>query len=193
MLNPFHAILIEDIYSQDELSLIWKEFDSLHRDFIDGNSASFSASNDKKHNVGVMLDTHYSNDRSKSNILQVNRKIFELINQKDSWFFRHFKCNLDYTLVSYYENSDYYKPHTDQATATALTWFYKTPKKFQGGNLHFPEYNIDIEIQNNMCLIFPSKIEHSVDEVSMDDQYLNGNNGRYVMVQFLNQVTEIPN
>ena len=52
-----------------------------------------------------------------------------------------------------YKNYDYYKSHVDNSYSTALTWFYKEPKQFEGGNILFSDYNIEIPIENNSILI----------------------------------------
>jgi Rps23 Pro-64 3,4-dihydroxylase Tpa1-like proline 4-hydroxylase len=98
-----------------------------------------------------------------------------------------FKLNYDETLISYYENGGYYKKHDDQALYSAITWFYKEPKRFSGGNFYFNDYEIEIKIKNNMTVIFPSFIQHSVDKVTLEEDSsdkLSGL-GRYSMTQFL--------
>ena len=87
-------------------------------------------------------------------------------------------------MISYYENNDYYKSHTDLALLTSLTWFFKQPKKFKGGNLTFTDYNVTIEVNANCTVIFPSCIKHEVSELTMKEEDLNNLNGRICMTQF---------
>lgn len=196
MTDPFHSLLIEDLYDPDEVKLIWDEIEYLRPYFVDGDKATYSAWVDGKsikQNKGILVDAHFKNRREDSNILKINRKIFSLLSQlkSGSWFFDEFTCNLDYTLLSYYENDDHYKAHRDAATITALTWFYKDPKKFEGGDLQFPDYDITVPVKSNGCILFPSKITHAVTPIQMDVQYANQGLGRHTMTQFINYITEV--
>jgi len=196
MTDPFHSLLIEDLYDPDELNVIWDEIEYLRPHFVDGDEATYSAEVDGqsiKRNKGILLDRHFKDNRDESDILKINRKIFTLLKQlkSGSWFFDEVSCNLDYTLLSYYENSDHYKTHKDAATITALTWFYREPKRFEGGDLKFPDYDITVPVKSNGCILFPSKINHAVTPIQMEDQYANKGLGRHTMTQFINYITEI--
>lgn len=141
-----------------------------------------------KKNKAHSLDTIFM-DRSASNILTENRKLFteeitsELLLRHPIFRFVKY-ANSDATLVSYYENEDYYLPHRDDATMTALTWFYKSPKAFSGGELILEE-SLEIECVSNRCIIFPSIALHSVKQVRIDADKTNLNLGRFTISQFL--------
>ena len=187
-------ISIEDFYDKNELELIWKELDFLcdSKKLHDANSPEVGAAskggNILKQNSSIFLDFLYY-ERKFSNILTTNRKIINCVeNNKrktDNWFFKHFTCEDDFTLLSYYEDSDYYKPHTDSAAITTLTWLYKEPKRFTGGDLIFPNTKEIIECKNNRVIIFPSVIWHQVTEVKMNEQYNGKGMGRWCITQFL--------
>ena len=141
-----------------------------------------------KKNKAHSLDAIYA-DRTASNILTENIKIFsdevtsELIQAHP--IFRYLKyANMDATLVSYYENSDYYLPHRDDATITALTWFYKKPKAFTGGNLVLEE-SLEIDCMSNRCIIFPSITLHSVNEIMLAPDKAGMDLGRFTISQFI--------
>jgi len=141
-----------------------------------------------KKNKAHSLDAIYL-DRSVSNILTENRKLFseEVVNELINFhtFFRYVKyVNTDATLVSYYENLDYYLPHRDDATMTALTWFYQQPKSFSGGDL-FLEESLEIECKHNRCVIFPSMTLHSVNEIIIEKEKIGQGFGRYAISQFM--------
>jgi Rps23 Pro-64 3,4-dihydroxylase Tpa1-like proline 4-hydroxylase len=89
------------------------------------------------------------------------------------------------TLVSYYENSDYYKPHSDVAVYSTLTYLYKDPKNFTGGDISFIIENerLDIEIQNNLSIVFPSGYLHEVSPVTILNSGLE-DHGRYCISLF---------
>jgi hypothetical protein len=196
--EPFPHIFIEDYFNKLEISQIWTELEFLSyvQKLKSPEETSTAKTKDSvllKNNFGVHLDTLYSK-REISNILTFNRKIFDKnfideIGEFD-FSFKNFKvCNLDYTLLSYYENFGYYKPHADVSTYTALTWIYKEPKMFLGGDLFFPEYDYKIEIKNNSLLLFNSAILHQVVEIKMENCSINqfgmfSGNGRYCISQF---------
>jgi Rps23 Pro-64 3,4-dihydroxylase Tpa1-like proline 4-hydroxylase len=190
--TPFPYIRIYDFYTDGELELIWKELDFILNDnILKGPEKTGTAKSNGvvlKNNLGIFLDSFYSN-RESSNILRVNRKIFEVLqgifDQSNHWFLKNFVSNLDGTLISYYEDGGYYQKHSDGAAATCLTWFYKEPKSFDGGNLLFEDYNIEIEIENNSLIFFPSTIPHSVSKVSMDKKQSEEYMGRICMTQLL--------
>ena len=191
--NPFPFLQIENLYDEDELKLIWQELDFLnYPNKLKIPEKTGTALNEEnlplKKNKGLFLDTIYS-ERELSNILTVNRRLFDsqILNifSELSFGYQSIKhTNDDSTLISYYENADYYKPHEDTAMYTAVTWFFKEPKAFIGGDFYFSDYNVKIEVQNNMMVLFPSFVKHSVDEIILKDKSLSGY-GRYAMTQFV--------
>ena len=191
--------IIDNFYTDDELKLIWEELDFFtYSDKLQPPEGTATAQNpdgtSRKQNRSLFLDTVWSNQRNLSNILKVNRKIFEnemaLIKDSPSWFFKNLLCDRDTTLISYYENTDHYKPHRDAVNVTVLTWFFKEPKRFSGGDLIL--YSADenserrvIEVCNNRVVIFPGSTLHEVSKISIDPMYQNQKLGRYCMSQFL--------
>lgn len=196
VIHPFPYLKIENLYSTEELELIAQELDFLtHPDKLEvplsTGTAKDSDGNPLKENRGLFLDEIYSK-RNISNILKVNRKIFnsEYLNSFSdlSFGYQNIKlCNYDSTLVNYYENGGYYKPHCDSFLYTAVTWFFREPRLFEGGDFYFSDYNEKIEIQHNMVVIFPSFVKHSVEEVKMMSDLPSGY-GRYSMSQFIDRV-----
>jgi len=192
----FPYIIVDDFYNEQELSEIWAELNFLtnKRKLLPPERTGSAFDPDgafKKQNYGIFLDTLFSGNRNVSNILTHYRKIFskEFMDAvgKFHWVFEYlYKSNLDQTLLSYYETSDYYKPHTDSATLTALTWFFKEPRNFEGGELTFTDYNETVELKNNRFILFPSIITHEVSEVVMHDGVdpMTGC-GRYVVSHFI--------
>jgi len=191
--DPFPFLEIENMYSQDELKLIWQELEFLNQlDKFKGPEETGSAKTPEgevlKKNSGLYLDELY-NSRKISNILTVNSNLFSthILEAFSSLCFLYENIkhtNEDTTLISYYDNCGYYKPHQDNALYSAVTWFFKEPKKFNGGDFYFTDYNLKIEVKNNKTVLFPSIIYHSVDEISMNVDFPPGY-GRYVMVQFI--------
>jgi hypothetical protein len=193
--NPFPFLQIENLYSEDELILLWKEFDFLtHPDKLESPENTGSALDEEtkvplKKNKGLFLDDLYSS-RNISNILTITKQLFSpiILNafSELSFGYENIKyTNRDATLLSYYENSEYYKSHRDEALYTAVTWFFKEPKSFSGGNFYFTDYGIKIEMQNNMAVIFPSFVKHAVDEIILEKNNDVTGHGRYSISQFL--------
>ena len=190
--HPFPYLKIENMYSDEELDLISEELVFLnHKNKLESPEETGGAvENGKisKQNSGLFLDDLYKK-REISNILTINRKLFnkEYLESYASLNFGYksiLRCNQDGTLISYYENGGYYHSHCDISVHTALTWFFKIPRLFKGGNLIFSEYDHTIEIDHNMTIIFPSFVLHSVEEVSMEENLPSGF-GRYCMSQFI--------
>ena len=180
------------MYSDEELELISQELVFLNYDHkLESPKETGGAADDNimlKQNKGLFLDNLYCK-REISNILSINRKIFnkkylELYASLNFGYRTILECNHDSTLISYYENGGYYCPHKDGSIYTALTWFFKVPKLFEGGNLIFTEYNEVVEINHNMTIIFPSFVQHSVEKVIMEEDLPRGF-GRYCMSQFI--------
>ena len=194
--EPFPYILIDDFYDQSELDLIWEELDYLcnpkrmGRSSVETGAATNVLSDGSvvsiKNTWDMFLD-YFFTSRDSSNILEVNRKLFrQIINNHPHWLFNHVDAlNEDTTQILYYENNDEYKPHRDLARLTGITWFYREPKKFTGGNLRFPRFDMEIECKHNRVILFPSSIHHGVDKVSMEEKDMGKKLGRFTMTQFL--------
>jgi Rps23 Pro-64 3,4-dihydroxylase Tpa1-like proline 4-hydroxylase len=192
-INSLPVVVIDNYYSDQAAEEIWKELEFYSRgDKLLEPSKTGAATNKNKEslkkNGGLFLDEVYA-DRNVSNILTENRKLWESESidklTKIHTFFRYLsQCNRDTTLVSYYEDSDYYLPHLDTAVVTLVSWFYKKPKKFSGGSLTF-EKELTIDCEYNRTVIFPSILSHAVDTVLIDEDYRNKNYGRYTITQLI--------
>ena len=193
--DPFPHLIVDDIYSEDELKLIWQELDFLcHSEKWNPPEKTGTATDCQKkpmkNNFGLFLDGEDGiyKDRKISSILSVNRKVLdkEILGEYVKLSFGYqtsLQSNRDTTLVSYYEDSHYYKRHNDNAILTALTWFYKEPKMFFGGDLIFSDYNkFTIPLKNNRAVLFPSFLFHEVEEICMPEH--KPGYGRYCMAQF---------
>ena len=193
--EPFPYILIDDFYNQSELDGIWEELDyfcnpkRMGRSSIERGAATMDGQS-LKNAWDMFLDCFFTS-RDFSNILEINRKLIdqEIFKKHPHWLFNHVSAlNEDNTLIMYYENNDEYKPHRDLARLTCLTWFYREPKKFTGGNLRFPRFDMEIECKHNRVIVFPSSIHHGVDKVGMEEKDMGKKLGRFTMTQFLSCV-----
>lgn len=188
--KPFEHIIIDETYTEEELKLIFLELDywSVSKNLM-GPEHTFTARCEngipKKNNKGVFLDDVYTN-RAYSNILKLNRKIYNIQLNEPSTVLNFLKeCNYDKTLISYYENETSYKAHKDLPILTLLTYLYKQPKLFEGGNLVLTEYDYQFEPCFNRTYIIPGVVEHEVTEVKMKLEDCGKGFGRYCISNFL--------
>jgi hypothetical protein len=200
--EPFPHAVIDNFYDEKELSLIWKELDFYTSPGKFQNAMLTGGAKDKftqepllKHS-GLQLDELYGNKRHISNILTCNRKLFnkEILKAFSSlspliWDINH--INYDTTIIKYYEDGEYYRPHRDNARFTCLTYLYKEPKVFTGGDLYFPDFDYTIPIVNNRLIFFTGCIEHASIDIIMNKEYNNSKMsgfGKYTITQFLGNV-----
>lgn len=191
--NPVDHLLIYNTFTDEELRLIWQELDFLtHPNKLKNPKDTKSAIDNGeviKKNRGIFLDELYA-DRNISNILTINRKlltweIFKNLSNENFIISETLKnINHDTTLISYYEDNHEYKFHHDTSFITIVSYFYKEPKAFSGGNFFLLNDNSKIDIFNNMSIVFFSAIPHAVEKVSIEYQLKSGY-GRYCMSQFL--------
>jgi len=186
--EPFPSIIIDDHYDDEQLDLIWKELDYLTHpsrmkmsDQVHG-SAGTSEGEILKNNYVIWLDDFFP-DRTYSNILNTVKLDREIPISHGHWTFSCRTVTNYSTQILYYEDGNEYKPHWDESVFTSLTWLYKEPKSFTGGNLVFPEYDVEVELLNNRTLIFPGSIVHHATFVDMEESNFDGF-GRYCISQF---------
>jgi hypothetical protein len=194
--EPFPHIIIQNQFTDEELVDVWRELkflnnsDKLNEPESTGGAFNYDQDGNKiilKNNKGLWVDHVYTN-RKYSDILRTTRKIFSpeftVKAAEFDWMFRYLKyCNADTTLVSYYEEGGYYKPHPDMCVLTAITHLFNEPKNFTGGELTFTDHNYDVGLVNNRTIIFPSVIFHEVSDIKMTNNVEYG--GRYAISQFI--------
>ena len=191
-------VVVDYFYNNAEESEIMIELDYLSDSrrlippFEDELGATKNSKNIK--NVGCLYLDHFFRDRHTSSILEITEKLFfencSLINNHPHWFFDAGDINSHYTHMLYYENTNEYPPHNDTCRMTALTYFYRKPKSFSGGNLLFSDFDIEVECLNNRTIIFPSIIQHASTPIIMDEEYRNQKLGKYCITQFLGRKSE---
>ena len=196
--DPFPHLILENFYNDEELDLIWEELNFYTKPGKFLEAKDYGGVVDKTNSKALLLDNIYVHEhgqkqynyRNLSNILTVNRKIFES-GVIDKFAQIHDCCSIaslsswDNTKVRYYHNGEYYEPHIDRSIQfLAFSYFYKEPKKFEGGELYFPKYNYEFTCDNNSLIIFPGWVEHGVREVSINDSDYYDGYGRYCITSF---------
>tara|TARA_B100000925_G_scaffold281053_1_gene252400 strand:+ start:136 stop:774 length:639 start_codon:yes stop_codon:yes gene_type:complete len=189
--EPFPHLICYDFYDKEELDLIWEELNFYTKKDKLVDAKNYGGIVDKTKSKALWLDIIYGKDfRSVSNILTVNRKIFDKV-VLELFSDIHDCCsiakdsNFDATKVRYYHDGDAYEPHTDRTIQfLAFSYFFKEPKKFEGGELIFPKYDYTFDCPNNSLIMMPGWVEHGVTEVKINNSdYLDGY-GRYAITSF---------
>jgi len=189
--DPFPHMIVENFYNDDELKLIWEELDFYTKDGKLFDAHEFGGVVDKTNSKAIWLDKIFSKKyRNLSNILKVNRKLFDsavleaFSSVHDCCSIAKF-CNYDVTKVRYYHDGDFYEPHTDKTVQfLGFSYFYREPKKFEGGELIFPKYDYTFDCPNNSLIMMPGWVEHGVSKISIkNSDYFDGY-GRYAVTSF---------
>lgn len=174
--DPIPYLIIDNVFSKEEQIKIYKEIDFLS-DKLLGPEKTGSARTwgEVKSNKGIFLDEFYIDDRTKSDILKINRKLFssEITEELKKCHYAYNlidSTNVDTTLLSYYGDEDSYFLHKDYCVISIITWFYKNPKGFTGGEFIFSDFNLNVEVKNNRTVIFFGSYAHEVSKVILQDK-----------------------
>ena len=181
--------IFDDWYNKQELRVIWEDLDDVYYNnkLLNNNETSGAIRN------GKFLVNCKRSHILPSRITDISKQCFPHLSwmfskiARESWFWSnvmHNVCNDD-IMLSYYENEDYYDSHTDGAEVTMLTWFFKEPKKFTGGDLTLTDFNQTIECRNNRLVVIPSCLKHEVSPIHMKEEDRNQHYGRYCLTNFL--------
>jgi len=188
--TPFPHLIIKNFYNEKELELIWEELNFYTKPDKLLEAKDFGGIADRTNSHAIVLDEIYNSNRKLSNILTVNRKIFnsgilDVFSDIHDCCCIAKKANWDCTKVRYYHNGEYYEPHTDKSMQfLAFYYIHKEPKKYTGGEVYFPKYNYEYGCDSNSIIIFPGWVEHGVREVKIEDsEYFDGY-GRYSITNF---------
>jgi Rps23 Pro-64 3,4-dihydroxylase Tpa1-like proline 4-hydroxylase len=194
--KPTHDyLIIDNWYSKEEEECVWKELDFYQTFQLEKAEETVVAKKLDGEPLGkhfrIPLDKIYNKSTNfYSHILKLSSKIqtkefYEKLLEVNPTYGRNFSVtNYDYNLISYYENTHYYEPHIDAFLWTMLIWFYKEPKKFEGGELLFTEKEIKIDLKHNRMILFPSHFLHEVKPIKMKEEFDKGY-GRYSITKFI--------
>ena len=201
---PFPHIIYDNFYNQEELDLVWEELKYYTKPGKLLEAKDFGGVINKTNSHAIALDAVYINDtknnvnyRKLSNILTVNRKLF-LPEILEPFANIHDCCSIaplasyDITKIRYYHDEEYYAPHLDKTFQfLEFSYFYKEPKKFEGGELYFPDYNYELPCTNNSMIIFPGWVRHGVKKVSIKNSDYYDGWGRYCISSFFCCATDL--
>jgi hypothetical protein len=195
------AVVIDNFYSEEQLKEIMIELKWLTKPAIMQDPSSLDSAVDLQTRIpltskrGVFLETIFINWMNSALVSypmqnftksDVKAKLLEF----NSLFKIIYHCDSRTHLLSYYENSDYYKPHKDSSVFTVLNYFFTEPKKFDGGNIRLfsdtSDKTADIELRNNRIILIPGATKHEVTEITSKLNNSFSGDGRYCNAIFLN-------
>ena len=194
--EPFPHMVMNNLYNEEELELIWEELKFFTKPHKLLESKDYGGVVGYTPARAVILDDVFSKHRQMSNILTVSRKLFkspilpEFGKIHDCCSIAK-DCNWDIVKLRYYHHDDYYDAHTDRSMQfLGFSYFYKEPKKFEGGELLFPKYDYKLTCANNSIIIMPGWVEHAVSKVSIEDSDYFDGWGRYAITHFFGSIDE---
>lgn len=194
-------VVLENVFLKNEIEDIWKELEiySSKNIFLDSNktgSAKNSEGSVQSKKSGIFLDSLYSNDGrnissilsyTENNLLSLETK--QYLQEANNIYGMLKNANCHFTLLNYYENSDYYDFHIDKSVFSILTYIFKEPKNFSGGNIIFKKNKqseeIEIEVKSNISIFFPSFYLHKVTPIQMNENDSGKMMGRFSIAQFI--------
>lgn len=189
--EPFPHLILYNFYNDKELKLIWEELNFYTKKDKLFEAKDYGGIPERTNSKALWLDQVYPDKyRSLSNILTVNRKMFDkvvlnLFSDIHDCCSIAKDCNFDVTKVRYYHNGDVYEPHTDRMIQfLGFSYFYREPKKFEGGELIFPKYDYTFDCPNNSLIMMPGWVEHGVTEVKIENSDYFEGFGRYAITSF---------
>lgn len=184
------VLVIDNFFDNNEINLMWNELAFLS-DKMQGPEQTYSANelNDPnrpilKKNKGIFIPQVLNPEYSI--IMKAHTKLFNpQLKQrflKESNYFQYLLSDFDYdVLLSRYNEGDYYKPHADTVLMSCITWMYREPKMFTGGDFVIEEHKI--ELKNNRTVLFPSCLLHAVEPVTMQSNEML--DGRFSLSAFI--------
>jgi len=194
--KEFPFLIVDNWFSEKELSNIWKEIDflssreNLERAETNKDVATFDDGTPKAKAFRVFYEELYNDEGKNHSHLPITIKKIRIPEFKKLLVATmphargFYGTKRSTTLLTYYEDNDYYAPHFDNAMMTILIWLNKEPKKYEGGDLILTESGAKIKNKNNRMIIFPSYYLHEVQKVTMIEEPEEIGYGRYTITHF---------
>tara|TARA_Y100000004_G_scaffold196879_1_gene268532 strand:- start:2739 stop:3383 length:645 start_codon:yes stop_codon:yes gene_type:complete len=183
--TPFFNISLENVFSDEELKIIFKEINELKPHFKEPDLTASASTHSEflKKNTGMFLL-----DSENYKILKTTKiidKCIKLIGTDKSWKNNAFKRLFNSLmwggeLLNCYGKNDYYKPHTDEGIFSLIFFLWEKTSNFEGGDLFFPEYDYLHKCISNCGILFFSTEIHGVTPIEINDE----KSTRYSIVVF---------
>jgi hypothetical protein len=183
--NPFFHISLENVFSTEELKIIFKEINELKKEFKDPEFTGSANSNSEilKKNTGIFLVEYKDYENLKT--IKIIDKCIKKISTNSNWENLAFKRLFNSLmwggeLINCYKKNDYYKPHVDNAIFSLIFFLWENTSNFEGGDLFFPEYDYLYKCKKNHGILFFSKELHGVTPIIVNED----KSTRYSIVTF---------
>ena len=196
--NPAYPyIVIDNWFSNDEEKNIWKELDyysSVPKERAENTVVAHNEGTALSKSYRYYINKFYTDiGRSKSSIFkymykQRTSEFNKLIEQclPHGRSYKH--TDWSSTLVSYYEEDDYYKPHYDKYMWTCLIWMIKDLNIFDGGDLKLNDIDETIKVKNNRMVMFPSCYLHEATPIKFKNKINENGYGKYTITHFYSSI-----
>lgn len=194
--DPFPHIIVEDVYEEQELELIWEEFNFFTKRGKLLRPEEYGGVVGKTTAGAIPLTACFGRDRNLSSILQLEDSLVKKLTPcLKEWKQTHYSIKYIpvpkqlYTKLRYYYDGEGYGTHIDKPFAYIIfSYFYKEPKKFTGGELFFADFDYEFPCNNNSLIIIPPYVAHGVKTVHIDENSYYSGNGRYAITTFVDYV-----
>lgn len=196
IINQAPVVWSDNFFSPKEIKIMQDESSKL-RTLGLVNDDTGSAKNEKgeelSKNNSVFLEKLYASELRLSDTINITRhrifdkNLFEYLVSIHPYFYSMGGLNIQsgmLSLLSYYDSSQYYKPHRDTSFITVLTWFYENPKAFEGGDFII-ENDFKIECKHGRTVFMPGYFLHEVTPVKMPEDKKEKGLGRYSITNFM--------
>ena len=200
VVDPISLVVFENVFEESQRKEMFLELsDHVKEKSLLSPDKTGSAKNEdgslKKKNSALFLDGLYESqqERDKSAILRNTEDVllsYEMklkLKEINPFYGILNKVNKHFTLINYYEDSDFYDFHEDESAFSILTFLFKDPRSFSGGNVIFrvSGKEFEVKVKDNMSVIFPSCYEHKVIPIKMNQISDKEPLGRFSIAQFL--------
>jgi hypothetical protein len=196
------AVVIDNFYTEEQLKEIMIELKWLTRPSVLVDETKLVSAQNNGGEVltsknGVFLEDVFVNWKhsaliSHSMTQTSNKEFVDGLFNCNTLFKSLISCNSRSHLLSYYENSNYYKPHKDGFFFTILNYFNTEPKQFDGGEITLYSCNsvkiATVEPKNNRSIVIASSTLHEVKEIKSSLNNSFSGHGRYCNAIFLTYV-----
>lgn len=191
-----YEYVLDNFYTEEEMQKIWIELQYLRsnesgwyppnyeQNAYDRESGKLFLKNALQYGVNYRNQMDIQTAYNSSIYIYGNKimKWFDVLTNHADLYFQLNNISDRSTYITYYPGNDSsYYSHRDACTFTMLSYFYKEPKNFTGGEFYVE--NRIYEIHNGFTVIFPSWMKHGSTNVKLIDETVK-ESGRYAIANF---------
>jgi 2OG-Fe(II) oxygenase superfamily len=172
--HPFHHTIIYDVFTGFELNQIMEEKRYLENinplDYIDSNDEHHIELIEKQKVKTYPIQRINNSSKIKSILKKIyNLRGMEILSEENPYLRYIDATTQENIFLNIYKNGSKYHKHCDTSTLTALYLMWEGSGRINGGDFIFNEYNYKPYLTHNSCLIFPSYLQHEVEELFCDE------------------------